>query len=55
MKKTNVFRQQEKDDLKFDDTMNKMIDQIVFDQLDLYSTLSDTDKLYILPLTSLSN
>ncbi|CEP08207.1 hypothetical protein [Parasitella parasitica] len=43
-KKTNHIRQQKKDELEFDDNMSIMIDEVL-DQLELYTTTCNTDKL----------
>ncbi|KAG2203515.1 hypothetical protein INT46_010894 [Mucor plumbeus] len=43
-KKINHIRQQKKDELEFDDNMNIMIDEVL-DQLELYTTNFNTDKL----------
>jgi hypothetical protein len=45
MKKINHIRQQKKDDLEFDDNMNIMIDEVL-DELKLYTTTGNTDKLH---------
>lgn len=43
-KKIYHIRQQKKDELEFDDNMNIMIDEVL-DQLELYTTTCNTDKL----------
>ncbi|KAG1499305.1 hypothetical protein G6F47_006203 [Rhizopus delemar] len=45
MKNINYIRQQKKDELKFDDDMNKIIDELL-DQLEMYTTTSNTNKLH---------
>ncbi|KAG2230423.1 hypothetical protein INT48_007265 [Thamnidium elegans] len=45
MKKINHLRQQKKYELKFDDSMNTLIDEVL-DKLEPYTTTNNTDKLH---------